>query len=206
MRSARFIVLIAFICAYLSVAAAQAVAPSVQIVRAIDESKLVSLKGNTHPFANAKNDRGRVSPNLRMTDLILVLSRSPQQQAAFDKFVASQYDPHSPNFHQWLKPDEVGLDFGPSQADIATISSWLAGHGFSIDEVTRDRMSIRFSGTAARANTPLGRSGTADSGPSSRPASRESSTRTPTQMDSPRSSSRRRRSRALSTPKFTTWK
>ena len=150
MRSARFIVLIAFICAYLSVAAAQAVAPSVQIVRAIDESKLVSLKGNTHPFANAKNDRGRVSPNLRMTDLILVLSRSPQQQAAFDKFVASQYDPHSPNFHQWLKPDEVGLDFGPSQADIATISSWLAGHGFSIDEVTRDRMSIRFSGTAAQ--------------------------------------------------------
>ena len=28
-----------------------------------------------------------------MTDLILVLSRSPEQQAAAEKFVASQYDP-----------------------------------------------------------------------------------------------------------------
>jgi subtilase family serine protease len=129
---------------------AQSVAPTVQIVNAIDESKLVTLKGNTHPLANVKNDRGRVSPTLPMTDLILVLSRSPQQQAAFDKFVADQYDPQSPDFHQWLTPDEVGEDFGPSQTDIVTISNWLSGHGFSIDKVTRDRMSIRFSGTAAQ--------------------------------------------------------
>ncbi len=129
---------------------AQAVAPSIRVVNSINESRLVTLKGNTQPFANAKNDRGRVNPDLPMTDLILVLCRSPQQQAAFEKFVASQYDPDSPNFHHWLKPDEVGLDFGPSPADIATISGWLTGHGFSINEVTKDRMSIRFSGTAAQ--------------------------------------------------------
>jgi hypothetical protein len=153
MRSAHFVPLIAFIYASFSAvsAMAQAVAPSVQIVNSIDERRLVAMKGNTHPFANAKNDRGRVSPDLPMTDLILVLSRSPQQQAVFEKFVASQYDPHSPNFRQWLKPDEVGIDFGPSPVDIATISDWLTGHGFSINEVARDRMSIRFSGTAAQA-------------------------------------------------------
>ncbi|MGD0629729.1 MAG: protease pro-enzyme activation domain-containing protein, partial [Terracidiphilus sp.] len=121
MRSARFVPFLAFICAvfFAASAIAQAVVPSVQVVNSIDESRLVALKGNTHPFANAKNDRGRVSPELPMTDLILVLSRSPQQQAAFENFVASQYDPHSANFHQWLKPDEVGLNFGPSPLDIA---------------------------------------------------------------------------------------
>jgi len=129
---------------------AQQFAPAVRIVDKIDESNLVTLKGNTHPSANAKNDRGRVSPSLPMTDLILVLSRSPEQQAAFDKFVASQYDSSSPNFHQWLTPEQVGANFGPSQTDIATISNWLTGHGFSVDEVTKDRMSIRFSGTAAQ--------------------------------------------------------
>jgi len=129
---------------------AQAVAPAVRIVNAIDENNLVTLKGNTHPFANAKNDRGRVSPDLPMTDLILVLSRDPQQQAAFDRFVASQYEPDSPNFHHWLSPDEVGADFGPSSTDIDLISKWLTGHGFSIGEVSRDRMSLRFSGTAAQ--------------------------------------------------------
>jgi subtilase family serine protease len=127
----------------------QALAPSVRIVDQIDENRLVTLKGNTHPFANAKNDRGPVSPDLPMTDLILVLSRDPRHQAAFDRFVASQYDPSSPNFHHWLSPDQVGAEFGPSLADIGAISKWLTGHGFSLGEVTRDRMSIRFSGTAA---------------------------------------------------------
>ena len=129
---------------------AQQFAPKVRIVDRIDETNLLALKGNTHPFANAKNDRGRVSPDLPMTDLILVLSRDPAQQAAFDTFVASEYDPSSPNFHRWLTPDQIGANFGPAQTDIATISNWLTGHGFSIGEVTKDHMSIRFSGSAAQ--------------------------------------------------------
>ncbi|MGO9231783.1 MAG: protease pro-enzyme activation domain-containing protein [Bryobacteraceae bacterium] len=129
---------------------AQQFAPAVRIVNPIDENHLVTLKGNTHPAANAGNDRGPVSPDLPMTDLILVLSRSPEQQAAFDKFVASQYEPGSPDFHHWLEPEEVGANFGPSESDIATISKWLTGHGFSIDEVSKDRMTIRFSGTAGQ--------------------------------------------------------
>jgi hypothetical protein len=132
-----------------AVAMAQAVAPTIRILNPVDESNLITLRGNTHPLATAKNDRGRVSPDLPMSDLILVLSRSPEQQDAFDKMVASQYDPNSPNFHRWLTPEQVGADFGPSEADIATISTWLTGHGFSIAQVTKDRMSIRFSGTAA---------------------------------------------------------
>lgn len=131
-------------------AMAQQFAPAVRIVNPIDENHLVTLKGNTHPAANARNDRGPVSPDLPMTDLILVLSRSPEQQAAFDKFVASQYEPGSPDFHHWLEPEEVGANFGPSESDIATISKWLTGHGFSIDEVSKDRMTIRFSGTAGQ--------------------------------------------------------
>ena len=125
-----------------------AVAPSVRIVNPIDENDLVTLRGNTHPLANAKTDRGRVRPDLPMTDLILVLSRSPERQAAFDKFVESQYTPGSPNFHKWLTPDQVGTEFGASATDIATISKWLIGHGFSISEASKDRLSIRFSGTA----------------------------------------------------------
>ncbi|MGD0347794.1 MAG: MBG domain-containing protein, partial [Terracidiphilus sp.] len=122
----------------------------VRIVDRIDESNLVTLKGNTHPAANAKNDRGRVSGDLPMTDLVLVLSRDPAQQAAFEKFVASQYDSSSPDFHHWLQPEEVGARFGPSETDTATISNWLTGHGFTVDELRKDRMSIRFSGKASQ--------------------------------------------------------
>ena len=129
---------------------AQEFAPSAQIVDRINEAQLVTLVGNTHPAATAKNDRGRVSADLPMTDLILVLSRSPEQQAAFDKFVASQYDSGSPNFHQWLKPEEVGERFGPAQSDIDTVTGWLQSHGFSVDEISKNHLNIRFSGTAAQ--------------------------------------------------------
>jgi hypothetical protein len=131
-------------------AQAQGVASAARILNRIDESQLVSLKGNTHPFANARHDQGKVADDLPMTDLILVLSRSAQQQAAFDAYVASEYDPNSPNFHKWLTADQIGEDFGPSQTDILTITNWLTGHGLSVSEVTRDRMSIRFGGTAAQ--------------------------------------------------------
>jgi hypothetical protein len=131
-------------------AVAQQFAPAVRIVDRIDEGNLVTLKGNTHPYANARNDQGRVTPDLAMTDLILVLSRDPAQQAAFEKFVASQYDSTSPSFHEWLAPEEVGALFGPSETDIATVSNWLTGHGFIVNETSKDRMAIRFSGTAGQ--------------------------------------------------------
>ena len=121
-----------------------------RIVDRIDDSQLVTLPGNTHPAARAANDRGPVSPALPMTGLVLVLKRSPEQQAAFDQYVAGLYDSASPNFHQWLEPEQVGEDFGPNLGDIAAISGWLRGHGFSVDEVSADRMSIRFGGTAAQ--------------------------------------------------------
>jgi hypothetical protein len=131
-------------------ALAQRVASKPLIVEKVSDNQLVKLEGNTPPSANARNDRGPVSPGLPMTGLILVLRRSPEQQAAFDAFVESQYDASSPNYHQWLEPDDVGANFGPAPADIATVSSWLTGHGLSVDAVSKDRMTIRFSGNAAQ--------------------------------------------------------
>ena len=114
----------------------------------VNDNQLTMLRGNTPPAANAHNDIGRVSGSMPMTDLILVLQRSPEVQAAFDAFVESQYDPNSPNFHHWLTPEQVGEKFGPALADISTVSSWLSSHGLSVDEVSKDRMTIRFSGSA----------------------------------------------------------
>ncbi len=99
MRSIGLLSLCALAGALLSATAAagQGAAPTAQIVNNVNENNLVTLRGNTVPMATAKNDRGPVSADLPMNDLLLVLSRSPQQQAAFDSFVASQYDPKSEN-------------------------------------------------------------------------------------------------------------
>jgi hypothetical protein len=144
----RCVLIYALLCS--AAAVAQQFAPAIRIIDRIDESNLVTLKGNTHPYANARNDLGRVKPELAMTDLILVLSRDSAQQATFDQFVASQYDSTSPNFHKWLTPEEVGSKFGPAETDIATVSNWLTGHGFTVNEMSKDRLTIRFSGAAGQ--------------------------------------------------------
>jgi hypothetical protein len=128
----------------------QSVKPAVRIVEPIDEAQLVTLKGNTNPHANAKNDLGAVSPSLSMPDLNLVLSRSAEQEAAFEDLIKSQYEPGSANYHQWLTPQQIGEQFGPSQTDIATITAWLTGHGFAVRSIAPDRMTIRFGGTAGQ--------------------------------------------------------
>lgn len=132
---------------------AQTSATAARITGPIDQNQLVTLRGNVVPAANSANDRGPVSASLPMSDMIMVLSRSPEQQAAFDAFVASQYDQNSPNYHHWLLPDEVGERFGPAESDIAAITGWLAGQGFAVTSVSPDRMAIHFSGTAGQVET-----------------------------------------------------
>ncbi len=134
-------------------AIAQQTAPNVRIVSPIDQSQLVTLKGNVLPVANSANDRGPVSTSRPMQDLVLVLSRGAEQQAAFDAYVESEYDSNSPNFHRWLTAEEIGNRFGPSLTDIATITSWLGSQGFSVSHTAQDRMSITFSGTAGQVQT-----------------------------------------------------
>jgi subtilase family serine protease len=150
MRSPRVLLpsFIALVLLCSTAAVAQKIASNVRIIDKVDENQLVTLRGNVHPAAIAQNDLGRVSSEFPMSDLILVLSRSQDQQAAFDAFVASQYDSTSSNFHHWLQPAEIGEKFGPSLADIATVTSWLAGHGLTVQEVSKDRMTIRFGGSA----------------------------------------------------------
>jgi hypothetical protein len=122
----------------------------IRIVEPVDESLLVQLKGSTVSSARPFLDRGTVAPGLAMGDLFLVLRRSPEMQAAFNQFVTSQYDPASPNFHQWLGAVQIGETFGPAPEDIRIICTWLQNHGFTIEEVSKDRVSIRFSGTATQ--------------------------------------------------------
>jgi subtilase family serine protease len=129
---------------------AQSAAPNVRIAGPIDENQLVTLPGNVHPAANAKNDRGPVSASLPMNGLVLVLSRSPEAQAAFDAYVESEYDSGSPNYHQWLTAQAVGERFGPSQFDVATVTGWLTSHGFTVTQVSTDRLAITFNGTAGQ--------------------------------------------------------
>jgi subtilase family serine protease len=121
-----------------------------RVITRVDDSKLVRLTGNTNINARPEFDHGPVAADLPMERMQLLLKRSPAQETALQKFMEDQMNPASPNFHHWLNPDEFGALYGPSDADIAAVTTWLEGHGFSIYKVSRGRTHIEFSGTAAQ--------------------------------------------------------
>ncbi|HEX4147040.1 MAG TPA: protease pro-enzyme activation domain-containing protein, partial [Pirellulales bacterium] len=121
-----------------------------RITAAVNDAQLTVLRGNTYPLAQPQFDRGPAPASLPMQHMLLVLKRSPAQEAALESFMAEQLDASSPNYHHWLSPTEFGQTYGPAQQDINTITKWLGVHGFQVNSVSAGRTTIDFSGNAAQ--------------------------------------------------------
>ena len=118
-----------------------------RVMEQVDDAKRVKLAGNTHPMARTEFDMGRVDSNKLLERVVMVLKRSPEQEAALAAFNERQYDPNSPDFHHWLSAEEFGKLYGPSDADIAAVTNWLQNHGLQIHEVGKGRVYVQFTGT-----------------------------------------------------------
>src|SRR5579864_4643938 len=121
-----------------------------RITQAVKESDRVTLKGNTHPLASVKNDVGLAPDSLPMERMLLVLTRSDDQEKSLKALMEGQQSKSSPNFHQWLTPEQFGHQFGVSDGDIQTVTAWLQTHGFQVNRVAAGKMLIEFTGTAGQ--------------------------------------------------------
>ncbi len=151
---------LALLCTLLFAPSSRAQQPAVQaapqssitqplITQPIDESQLTVLHGNTHPLARPEFDLGTAPATLPMQRMLLVLKRSPQQETALRKLLDDQQDKSSPSYHKWLTPAQFGNQFGPTDTDIQTITSWLQSHGFQVG-TTKGRTVLEFSGSAGQ--------------------------------------------------------
>ena len=148
-RPAQFAALSVVLAALLGAGTASAqTAPRIR--EAADDSRLVTLRGNTHPAARPEFDRGPVPPDFPLERLQLVLTRSSQQQASLKALLDTQQDKSSTNFHKWVTPGEFGQQFGVADQDIRVITSWLESHGFQVNQVSQGKTILQFSGTAAQ--------------------------------------------------------
>jgi subtilase family serine protease len=131
-------------------AAATAVAVPARITQAIDETQLVTLKGNVHPQARAEYDRGVADDSTPMNRMLVMLRRSPEQQTALQQLMLEQQSKDSPNYHRWLTPQQFGAQFGPADTDIQAVTGWLASRGFQNIKVGQGRTTIEFSGNVGQ--------------------------------------------------------
>jgi len=130
--------------------------PEARILTPVDNSVRAALTGTKPAFAQAANDAGRMAGTTQLQQMTIVFSRSTTQQAALDALTAAQQNPASPQFHQWLSPDQFGAQFGAADADIAKVEQWLQSQGFTVGDVSRNRGEVAFSGSIAQVEAAFG--------------------------------------------------
>ena len=79
----------------------------------------------------------------------------PSNTGQLQSLLQDLYDPHSPEYHQWLRPGEFLQRFGPSAADVSSVESWLDGAGLS---ATQSGFALNVSAPASRIDSVLGTS------------------------------------------------
>jgi len=75
----------------------------------------------------------------------------PREQSQLQVFVDQVSDPSSPIYRHFLTPDQVGIDFGATSADVQRVVSFLKSSGIKIDLVAKNRMAIIATTTVAQA-------------------------------------------------------
>ncbi len=119
------------------------------ITEQIDNSRVVTLRGNVRGDLTVNRDLGAVEDGLQLR-LYVVLKRSPEQQADLDNLLARQQQPTAAEYHKWLTPQQFGERFGASQQDIAKISAWLGAQGVRINGVLNNASMIDVTATAGQ--------------------------------------------------------
>ena len=146
--SLRFAAIALAVCVNLNFAFGEVQHARPLITSAINESSRVTLVGNTHPDAVAKNDLGRVPDGFAMQHLHLLLRRPAEQEAALESYIQDLQTPGSATYHQWLTAEQFGDRYGLAKSDSDTIIRWLQGHGFTVNVRYASGVLIDFSGTA----------------------------------------------------------
>ena len=105
----------------------------------------VALKGSRPVAAGTTAQVGAVSPSSRI-DFEVQLKPSAGAQA----FAQAVSTPGSSSFRKFLTPAQWESRYSPSASQVAEVSAFLRSAGFSVGQVSADRMAVSASGTAAQ--------------------------------------------------------
>ncbi|MGH9595170.1 MAG: S53 family peptidase, partial [Edaphobacter sp.] len=127
-----------------------------RVVHAVNNDNRVSLSGTIGGRARHSVDLGPAPADRKLESLSLRFSMTPAQQADLNQLLTAQQNPSSPSYRQWLTSEQFGARFGLSSSDLAKVSAWLTGEGFTITGIARSSTFITFSGTIAQVERAFG--------------------------------------------------
>jgi hypothetical protein len=124
--------------------------PKVRITQKVDNSKRATLYGHVPGALRQAKDMGRLDPSTPTGRVFLVLNSDEEQKREIRRLIDEQQDKRTANYHQWVTPEEFGEHFGVHDSDIAQVETWLKSQGFTVEDVSKSKRVIHFSGTTGQ--------------------------------------------------------
>jgi subtilase family serine protease len=109
-----------------------------------------AVPGSVPRWAQPSRDRGDAASNRPVTVTVYLPLRDADGAAALVQQVS---DPSSASYGQYLTPAAFTKRFSASDADVASVASFLRGAGLTVDETAPDNRYVEASGTLAQAET-----------------------------------------------------
>ena len=81
--------------------------------------------------------------------LNLAIGLPLRNREELDKLLRQLYDPASPNYHRYLKPEQFAERFGPSESDYAELIEFARSTGLKVSGTHPNRMILDVTGSAA---------------------------------------------------------
>src|SRR5580692_10116249 len=109
-------------------------------------SNLKALRGHVPGIVAKLTPRGRVAPT---NELQLAIGLPMRDPAGLDAFLAQIYNPASPNFRQFLTPEEIAARFGPTTDDYEAVKDFARTNGLTVTGAFDNRLVLDVTGPAA---------------------------------------------------------
>jgi subtilase family serine protease len=123
------------------------------LAQPVTSNAKVKLHGNeavaaTHgTLKNHKNGSDKVT---------LTLSLNLRNQSQLDTFIAGLYNPSSPNYKQFLTPEQFTAQFGPTASDVQKVTDFANANGLKVESVSSNNTLVSVSGTASQIENTFG--------------------------------------------------
>jgi subtilase family serine protease len=86
----------------------------------------------------------------------LLIDLKLRDSGTLDALINDLYNPASPNYKQFLTPDQFDQRFGPTAEDAGKVQHFILARGLKIDEISSDRTYVKVSGTAKQVEKAFG--------------------------------------------------
>ncbi|HTA16275.1 MAG TPA: protease pro-enzyme activation domain-containing protein, partial [bacterium] len=106
-----------------------------------------TLHGCLRPEFSAAPRIGDLAP---ATSLPLALGLPLPDPAGLDAFIATLYDPRSPNYRRFLSPQDFAERFGPSRTDYQALIDFARAQGLTVYATHTSRLLLQVRGRADR--------------------------------------------------------